>query len=121
MQVRMKENAIRMEIERHNSTAIVRLEGRLVLGYLRDVELRTSALIEEGFQNLIFNLRDVAHIGSSGLGLLLSIRNRLESSGGKLVLSDISRACRESLELTRMNEIFVVKANDEEALLAVSG
>ena len=114
----MKDSAIRMEIERLERTAIVRLEGRLVLGYLRDVEVRIVAVIEEGIENLIINLRDVTHIGSSGLGLMLSFRNRLEASKGKLILAQVSPACRESLALTRMNEIFLM-ADSESAALAL--
>ena len=112
----MKDSPIRIEVEVRERTAIVRLEGRLVLGYLRDVENRILALLEEGVEDLIVNLGAVSHIGSSGLGLLLSIRNRLEASSGRLILAQVSPACKEALELTRMNEIFSLALTEEDAL-----
>lgn len=112
----MKDANFQIDTRREGRIGVVRLGGRLIVGNAREVEQAAERLMGEGAVDLVFALANVTHIGSSGLGLLMSLHNQTKAQDGKLVLAELSAACAESLELTRMNEIFHIVNTEAEAM-----
>lgn len=65
---------------------------------------------------LIFDMKGVRFVDSSGLGALLSCLRQVHSSGGDLKLCDMAKAVRALFELVRMNRIFEIYNSRDEAL-----
>jgi len=65
---------------------------------------------------LIFDMKDVRFVDSSGLGALLSCLRQVHSSGGDLRLCEMGKAVRALFELVRMHRIFEIYNSREEAL-----
>ena len=79
---------------------------------LKDVILH---LIEQGEINIIVQLEQVRFVDSSGLGALLSGFKHAEAKSGKLSLSNLQNQVLSMFELTRLNRVFEVYVDLDEA------
>lgn len=73
---------------------------------------------ETGINHVIFDLKDLQFVDSSGLGCFLSILRKLNAEGGDLKLSNMTKPVRSMFELVSMHKIFDIRNNPEEALNA---
>ncbi|MCC7350261.1 MAG: STAS domain-containing protein [Phycisphaerales bacterium] len=94
--------AIRGDVDLHNSTEM-RTE-------LLDILIKTSA------RKLVLNLEQVPYMDSSAVAVLVELLQRLRKSGGKIVLTNLQPRVRGLLEIARLNTIFVLAANEAEAM-----
>lgn len=65
---------------------------------------------------LLINLEDVESLSSATLGGFLTIRKRLEESGGELRLSRLNRRVAEVFRVTNLTGRFQVHPDDDAAL-----
>lgn len=82
---------LKIEQREKEGITILDLHGRLVLGP-EDVLLRETilSLLSQNLHNVILNLKEVSHVDTAALGTLVFCTDKLRSSGGKLVLADLS-------------------------------
>ncbi|MEC7839803.1 MAG: anti-sigma factor antagonist [Chlamydiota bacterium] len=71
-------------------------------------------------RNLIFDLRNLKFIDSSGLGSFLAVLRVVNSQSGDLKLANMSKTVRTMFELVSMHKIFEIYATTEDALKSVS-
>jgi anti-sigma B factor antagonist len=92
---------------------VVDMKGRIVLGEesasVRDL---TRNLLNKAHRKLLFNLRDVDYIDSSGLGSLVSAFTSVRKQGGELKLLNLTNKVHNVLQITKLYTIFDV-FNDE--------
>ncbi|MGZ8191352.1 MAG: STAS domain-containing protein [Methylococcaceae bacterium] len=81
-------------------------------------ELKETILhiIERGEVNIVVQLERVRFIDSSGLGALLSGHKNAAARSGKLALSNLQHQVLSMFELTRLNRVFEIYADLNEAL-----
>ncbi len=72
-------------------------------------------MMEQGEINIIVDLQQVHFIDSSGLGALLSGYKNAEAKSGKLVLTRLQSQVGSMFELTRLNRVFEIYVNPDEA------
>src|SRR5215469_11111300 len=99
-----------LQLERRDlesTTTLVTLNGRLLLGK-ESQELATLVpeLIASGHKNLIFDLKGVTHIDSTGIGRFIDTYTRLMKIGGKMRLTGATGAVRDSFHVTRLDTVF---------------
>jgi len=96
---------------------IVDTIGELRLGpgtnALRSVVLQ---LLDDGYRNVLLNLRDVRHIDSSGVGELMSCYTSVRNQGGHLKLMNLSGHVHNLLQLTKLYTIFEVEDDERKAV-----
>ena len=95
------------DIERKNVEAKIRLSG--------DIDLQISA----NFKTEVLKLRDVktitinaalvSYIDSSGIAVLLLIKQFCETSGINLVIEDVSEPVIRVLEISKLDQIFKIE------------
>ena len=73
-------------------------------------------LIEQGEINIIVQLEQVRFIDSSGLGALLSGHKNAAAKSGKLAIANLQQQVLSMFELTRLNRIFEIYADLNEAI-----
>ena len=73
-------------------------------------------LIENGDNRIIIQLSPVRFIDSSGLGALLSANKHILIKSGRFVLAGIQKQVLAMFELTRLNRVFEIYADLNEAL-----
>lgn len=72
-------------------------------------------LVENGKIKIIIQLGNVRFIDSSGLGALLSGNKHIAAKSGKLALVNIQKQVLAMFELTRLNRVFEIYADVNEA------
>jgi len=75
--------------------------------------------LEQGNKQLIVQLEKVRFIDSSGLGALLAGLKNAALKSGSLKLANMQPQVLSMFELTRLNRVFEIYANADEALAAV--
>jgi anti-sigma B factor antagonist len=73
-------------------------------------------MIEQGEVNIVVQLERVRFIDSSGLGALLSGYKNAAARSGKLALANLQPQVLSMFELTRLNRVFEIYADLNEAL-----
>lgn len=76
--------------------------------------------IEEGIIRCIIDISDVRFINSSGIGILITILTKLRNKEGELILINPSEQVKKLLIITKLNAIFNVLVNREEAIKRLS-
>jgi anti-sigma B factor antagonist len=96
---------------------IVDTIGELRLGEGTDI-LRNviRELTEQGYRNILLNLRDVRHIDSAGVGELMSCYTSVRNKGGQLKLMNLSKNVHNLLQITKLYTIFEVEDDEPTAV-----
>jgi anti-sigma B factor antagonist len=55
-------------------------------------------------------------MSSAALGKLITLNKKVQTAGGRLVLCNIRQEIREVFEITKLDKLFVIKRDEQEAL-----
>ena len=99
--------------------AIVAVSGELDLYAAPDTREALDGALDEGATEVVVDLTDVDFIDSSGLACIVNVARRLGESGGRLVVVNRHPAVARTLQLTRLDRIFEVVGDRDEALGAL--
>lgn len=98
---------------------IVDISGRIVLGdesaALRDMVRR---LLSTGHKKILFNLANVNHIDSAGLGHLVGAFTTVQKHKGELKLLNLSNKVSDLMQVTKLYTVFDIM--DDEAVAVKS-
>jgi len=101
--------------------------GGVILDVSGDIDLANSPALrkqllgeikERRTAKVFLNLSNVRYIDSSGIATLVEGLKATRDLGTKLTLYGLNPAVREVLELSRLQKIFVIYINEEQALSA---
>lgn len=98
-----------ISVDRLGDAARVHVRGDVDLSSAD--EFRTAglgALTEAGCRQLVVEMSDVAFIDSTGVGVLVDLRNAALAREKPLVISEPSERVREVLRLTAMDTVFEI-------------
>jgi anti-sigma B factor antagonist len=112
---------VHAEIKHVDDIAIVRLRGKITIG-AGEIALRNSVhhLVSQGHKYIILDLREVAHLDSSGGGELVSAYATAANNGAKLGLIVRPKGnVWNYLEITQMSSAFRLFFSEEEAIEAI--
>jgi len=100
-----------------NQLLIIRLEGDLIgendgTGILG---IATDAIAQK-VMKCVIDISDLRYINSSGIGVLITILTKFRNKGGEVYLLKPSENVKKLLVITKLNAIFQIIQNEEEAL-----
>lgn len=96
---------------------MITLKGKLLLGQeSATLAALVPELIATGRKHLIFDLRGVTHIDSTGIGRFIDAYSRLGQAGGQMRLAAASGAVRDSFRVTRLDTVFKFYPTVESAI-----
>lgn len=95
---------------------VVEVDGQLIVGNRQDLKDKVLARLEEGARNFVIDFARTGYIDSSGLGVLVSISKKIREAGGELRLASLSEDLQTLFELTKLDTLFQIRDNLEEAL-----
>ncbi len=105
-----------LELEKINGYSVLTVQDERIdahnSGELKEYLLQ---MIEGGESRIIVRLGNVRFIDSSGLGALLSGNKGVIAKSGKLALTNIQKQVLSMFELTRLNRVFEIYADLDEA------
>ncbi len=116
----MKEKVVQVQ-DKDGITFVRVAEKRLYLNIVVPFQEELIAIIDRGNDKLIVDLTEVDVINSSGLGVLILASDRLSKIGGKLVVTGLCPLLKELFQRMRLDTLFTVVEDQEEALLAIRG
>jgi len=93
----------------------VSLEGRLVASCSEEFKDAMFDRLRES-KHILFNLKGMSHIDSSGLGALVSILQWVNTNGGGLKLACLQSRPRIVFDITKVCRIFDIYDTEEAAL-----
>lgn len=100
-------------------------EGGVILDLSGDIDLahspamRKALLLEikdKRIPKVFLNLKNVRYIDSSGIASLVEGLKASRDQGSRLILYGLSTTVREVMELSRLQRIFEIYDNEEQAL-----
>lgn len=101
------------------------VEGVTILDISGDIDLANSPTMrkvllgeikDKRVAKLFLNLKNVRYIDSSGIASLVEGLKASRDLGSRLILYGLSSAVREVMQLSRLQKIFEIYDNEEQAL-----
>lgn len=115
----MEQPSSHVKIKRADGVSVVEFADRKILEELSIQEIgeELRQLVEsEPAIRLLLDFKQVEHLSSAALGMLITLHKRVQERNGSLKLSDINRQIFEVFKITRLNRVFEICDTAEQAL-----
>ena len=99
---------------------IVKLEGDLDFHCAPELREQLSKLVGRQASKILVDLQKVQYIDSSGLATFVELFQKMKRYGGKLVLFNLAQSVRGVFEIAKLDSIFKLAQNQDEALTLVT-
>lgn len=97
-----------------DNNSVYSLSGRLI------EKKQAEPLMEEinaaKNSNTILSLKDLTHMNSTGLNVIINIRTQLNQAGNTLTLCDVNDKIMKLLKLTKLDTILTIQPTIENAI-----
>ena len=91
--------------------AILCLQGRLVTG--ETAALRNAVHSQSEMSAVVLDFARVNTIDAAGLGVMLELREEIESKGIEFRLTNVTKLVRRLLELTHLDSVFEITPGEK--------
>ena len=92
----------------------VEVDGRLVAAVAPELREEILSQMDDG-TNVLFDLSEMVHIDSSGLGVLVQILQKAKAGGGKVVLAALQSGPKIVFDITKVSRVFEIVPTVEDA------
>ena len=93
--------------ELENGVVLVKLSGRLMLGPEgASLEEIIRGLLTKGVRRFIFEMSELSHIDSTGIGRCIASLSMITQAGGKLTLAGAVGQVRDGFRITQLDRVF---------------
>jgi anti-sigma B factor antagonist len=116
---RMEQPSTHLRVKKSERVSVVEFADRKILEELSIQEIgeELDRLIDgQPGIRLLLNFRNVDHLSSAALGMLITLNKKVKEQNGTLKLSDINRQIFEVFKITRLNRVFDIHDTAEQAL-----
>ena len=99
-------------------TTVVDVAGKLIGGVENSEQFHSlfKALLTRGKSMIVVNLDSTPWADSQGIGILIGAYTSVMKANGKLVLAAPTQRVRSLLAVTRLDQLFIVRETEAEAL-----
>ncbi len=107
----MADDRLHLTVRKNEAVNVVEFADRKILEELtiREIEEELFKLVDsEKSIKLLLNFKNVEHLSSAALGMLINLDKQVNKQSGKLVLSDIKPQIYEVFKITRLNKLFEI-------------
>ena len=111
----------RLDTSQNGDVTVVKFVDRKILDatYIEEMGSELFDLIEkDGCQKLLLNFTDVEFLSSAALNKLIILDKKIKTNGGEMKLSNLRPEIYEVFVITRLNQLFDIKDDQEGALEA---
>ena len=118
-----EEEKSHLKVTRNQGVCIAEFEDRKILEELSISEIgqRLSDLVTaEPDLKLVLSFRNVEHLSSAALGMLITLRSQVREQGGRLKLSNIRPQILEVFKITKLNKLFEIHDTAAQAMQALT-
>ncbi len=100
----------------NDNAAIVEVAGDIDLNRSGDFQNELLTVLDRRPDRLIIDLSDVGYMDSSGVASLVKLLARAKKGGFTLALVGLQPRVRSVFEITRLDSVFNIYADEQEAL-----
>ena len=105
-------------IKEENTIQLLKLSGELIdKNQATELMIAVDELLELGKSKLIIDLEDLKYMNSSGLNVLIQLLTKTRTLGGESVIYNVNKKVNELLIITKLNTLFKVANNKQEAIV----
>lgn len=104
------------QVSQNGDVTLVEVEGQLIVGNRQELKQKVLEQLESGDRKFVVDFANTGYIDSSGLGVLVSLSKKIREQGGELRLSNLNEDLRTLFELTKLDTLFRIAEDKEEAL-----
>ncbi len=97
---------IHFESKKEGDTTKVILSGKITFENTGQLREKLKEILKDNVSNLVFDMKEVSFIDSSGLGLLVSVKNTMIKKDGTFSLVNISETVRKIMKQTGLDRYF---------------
>ncbi|MCO6457361.1 MAG: STAS domain-containing protein [Pirellulaceae bacterium] len=111
----------RIQVSEVGDVTVVRFQDRKILDAANILELGDElfGLVEnEHRKSLLLNFSDVQFLSSAALNKIIVLDKKLKGAGGKLKLCQLRPEIMEVFLITRLNQLFDIREEEQDALKA---
>jgi anti-sigma B factor antagonist len=111
----------RLEVEDCGDVTVVNFIDRKILDEqnIQKIGEDLFSLVDElGRKKILLNFSNVEYLSSAALGKFITLNKKVQASGGKLVMCNISEDIYEVFEITKLNKLFNIQKEEQTALQA---
>ncbi len=105
-----------IKIDQKNNVWVCRMNGEIDINTAPQIKKVFDKMLSEKREKILINFEKVSYIDSSGLATLVEMLKNIRSYGGKLKLSSLSSKIRSLFEITKLEKLFDISNDEEEAL-----
>ena len=114
--------ALKITTREVDGVSVLALDGRIVFGEETSaVRDRVKNLLAAGKKKLVINLERVSYVDSTGLGMLVGVRQSAKTAGAQLRLCNVEARYSELLKMTQLWPLFDVSGTEADAVRALGG
>jgi anti-sigma B factor antagonist len=104
--------------EQRNNRLILRLSGDLIIeAEGKPILQAAEAALDQQIRSCIVDISQLRYINSSGMGILITLLTKFRNRGGEVYLLNPSESVQRLLIITKLQSIFTVIRNEDEALV----
>lgn len=98
---------------------VLELAGKITMGNdCRQVEWTTRKLVDEKKTKVIFDLSQITHLDSTGIGIIVTVAGQMRDAGGKLCVAAASDHVEHLLKVTNVHHIVDIHPTTNAAVAA---
>lgn len=100
---------------------LMEIEGEIDAEHAVQLKRALAKAREDFAKSFVLDLKKVAFVDSTGLGVLISLMRQLKEDGGHLRLTGLQDEVRSIFEITRLFRVFDLSPSPQEALKEIKG
>ena len=105
-----------LKTRKEGKVTIIELEGRLDVHLSLEIEQAVNDIIDKDEKYLLFDLKGVQYLSSSGLRIFIAAMRKLKSIDGALKLANMSESVKKIFKVVELIDLFEIYNSVEEAL-----
>lgn len=109
---------MKVRIEEKNKATILHCEGSLDANTVSEFKKETVRLLDEGSVKFIIDGSRLDFVDSMGLGSLISLLRKAKQQNGDVMVVNLTNDVKTIFEITRLNKLFRVFENIDDACKA---
>lgn len=105
-----------IKTENKNGTTVCYVEGEIDINTSPDIKKNFEKILSKKTPSMVINFSKVTYVDSSGLATLVEILKDMRTYGGKMKLSNLSPKIKSLFEITKLEKLFEIIADEKDAL-----
>jgi anti-sigma B factor antagonist len=105
-----------VKTEVKNGLTVCYVEGEMDINSSPVIKKTFDKILSKKEPKLVINFSKVTYVDSSGLATLVEILKNMRSYGGKMRLTNLSPKIKSLFEITKLEKLFEILADEEEAV-----